>query len=328
MAGSMMQNAAILWHVSLLVRTSQSRARARHGWPRARRADRHVLARRRSDRRRARPASPDAVHADGDGDVGRAAVVGRLCRRERASGRSTRSPPTGAAFGTFDNPARQALDADARASGRLAKRDQPQRNHVPDGGRRRPRSGRRADRGVRCSVGVRVQCGVVPLRHRRSARDARDLRTALDGSNRAVSLAAGLEGLRFVFSTPLIRSTMLLDFFATFFASATALLPIFAQDILHVGARGYGLLSSAPSVGAILASLVMVRVIDHIDRRGQRAAVGDWRVRPCDGRVRPLTRVPAVVPLPCADRRRRHRQHGDPQSGPATDDARFACVGE
>jgi len=62
---------------------------------------------------------------------------------------------------------------------------------------------------------------------------------------------------------------MLLDFFATFFASATALLPIFAQDILHVGARGYGVLSSAPSVGAILASLVMVRVIDDIDRRGQ-----------------------------------------------------------
>jgi len=90
-----------------------------------------------------------------------------------------------------------------------------------------------------------------------------------EGSNGAVSLAAGIEGLRFVFSTPLIRSTMLLDFFATFFASATALLPIFAQDILQVGARGYGLLSSAPSAGAILASLVMVRMVDHIDRRGQ-----------------------------------------------------------
>ena len=49
---------------------------------------------------------------------------------------------------------------------------------------------------------------------------------------------AALEGLRFVFRSPLIRSTMLLDFFATFFSSATALLPIFAQDILHVGAHG------------------------------------------------------------------------------------------
>jgi MFS family permease len=61
---------------------------------------------------------------------------------------------------------------------------------------------------------------------------------------------------------------MLLDFFATFFASATALLPIFAQDILHVGARGYGVLSAAPSVGAILASLAMVRLVDRIERRG------------------------------------------------------------
>jgi hypothetical protein len=46
-----------------------------------------------------------------------------------------------------------------------------------------------------------------------------------------MSLHAALEGLRFVFRTPLIRATMLLDFFATFFASATALLPIFAQDV-------------------------------------------------------------------------------------------------
>ena len=51
------------------------------------------------------------------------------------------------------------------------------------------------------------------------------------------TVAAALEGLRFVFRAPLIRSTMLLDFFATFFSSATALLPIFAQDVLHVGAQ-------------------------------------------------------------------------------------------
>ena len=89
-----------------------------------------------------------------------------------------------------------------------------------------------------------------------------------EGSGRRISLAAAIEGLRFVFRTPLIRSTMLLDFFATFFASATALLPIFAQDVLGVGAHGYGVLSAAPSVGAIVASLVMVRLVDHIERRG------------------------------------------------------------
>lgn len=84
-----------------------------------------------------------------------------------------------------------------------------------------------------------------------------------------VSLAAALEGLRFTFRHPLIRSTMLLDFFATFFSAATALLPIFAQDILKVGARGYGWLYAAPSVGAMLAGLVLVRVSERIERRGR-----------------------------------------------------------
>ena len=84
-----------------------------------------------------------------------------------------------------------------------------------------------------------------------------------------LSLKAAGEGLRFVFSQPLIRSTMLLDFFATFFSSATALLPIFAQDILQVGARGYGWLYAAPSVGAMIAGAVMVRVADRIDHRGR-----------------------------------------------------------
>jgi MFS family permease len=83
-----------------------------------------------------------------------------------------------------------------------------------------------------------------------------------------ISWRAAREGLAFVFHTPLIRSTMLLDFFATFFASATALLPIFAQDILRVGARGYGLLSAAPSVGAVLTSVALVPLLERIDRRG------------------------------------------------------------
>jgi MFS family permease len=80
---------------------------------------------------------------------------------------------------------------------------------------------------------------------------------------------AALEGLRFVFTSPLIRSTMLLDFFATFFSSATALLPIYAQDILHVGARGYGWLYAAPAAGAIITSAIMVRAVDAIQWRGR-----------------------------------------------------------
>jgi MFS family permease len=82
------------------------------------------------------------------------------------------------------------------------------------------------------------------------------------------TVQAALEGLRFVFRAPLIRSTMVLDFFATFFSSATALLPIYAQDILAVGANGYGWLYAAPAAGAILASAVMMKAVDVIDRRG------------------------------------------------------------
>jgi MFS family permease len=96
----------------------------------------------------------------------------------------------------------------------------------------------------------------------------RQLPARAAGERAEIGVRAAAEGWRFVFNTPLIRSTMLLDFFATFFASASALLPIFAQDILRVGAKGYGLLSAAPSVGALLTSVALVPLIDRIDRRG------------------------------------------------------------
>jgi MFS family permease len=89
------------------------------------------------------------------------------------------------------------------------------------------------------------------------------------GAKDDISLHAALEGLRFVFRSPLIRSTMLLDFFATFFSSATALLPIFAQDILHVGAQGYGWLYAAPAAGAMMAGTAMVPFTERIERRGR-----------------------------------------------------------
>ncbi|MDX6574720.1 MAG: hypothetical protein QOE96_673 [Blastocatellia bacterium] len=75
-----------------------------------------------------------------------------------------------------------------------------------------------------------------------------------------ISLEALLEGLRFVWRTPIIVQTMTLDFVATFFASANQLLPIFAKDILRVGARGYGFLAAAPAAGAIVTGLSMARL--------------------------------------------------------------------
>ncbi len=75
-----------------------------------------------------------------------------------------------------------------------------------------------------------------------------------------ISLSALSEGLRFVWRTPIIVQTMTLDFVATFFASATALLPIFAAEILHVGARGLGVLAAAPAAGAVITAFVMARM--------------------------------------------------------------------
>ena len=80
------------------------------------------------------------------------------------------------------------------------------------------------------------------------------------GSGSALSFRALKEGLRFVWNTPIIVQTMTLDFAATFFASATLLLPIFAKERLHVDARGYGLLAAAPAIGSVITALVMARI--------------------------------------------------------------------
>ena len=84
-------------------------------------------------------------------------------------------------------------------------------------------------------------------------------RAAAEASVARINLGALREGLRFVWRTPIIVQTMALDFIATFFASATALLPIFAAEILNVGAGGLGLLAAAPGAGSIVSGLVMAR---------------------------------------------------------------------
>jgi MFS family permease len=77
------------------------------------------------------------------------------------------------------------------------------------------------------------------------------------GSPATAARGSVLEGLRFVWSSPIILSTMLLDFVATFFGAAMTLLPLFADQILHIDARGLGLMYAAPAVGALGAALVM-----------------------------------------------------------------------
>jgi MFS family permease len=80
------------------------------------------------------------------------------------------------------------------------------------------------------------------------------------GRRDALSFTALKEGLHFVWRTPIIVQTMTLDFAATFFASATMLLPIFARERLHVDARGYGFLAAAPAIGSVITALVMARI--------------------------------------------------------------------
>jgi MFS family permease len=75
-----------------------------------------------------------------------------------------------------------------------------------------------------------------------------------------VGFTALKEGLKFVWSTPIIVQTMTLDFAATFFASANALLPIFAEEILKVGARGLGFLAAAPAIGSVITGLALARL--------------------------------------------------------------------
>ncbi|HTX92713.1 MAG TPA: MFS transporter [Anaerolineales bacterium] len=82
-----------------------------------------------------------------------------------------------------------------------------------------------------------------------------------------VTVAAARDGLKFIFARPMILSTMLLDFVATFFASANTMMPIVARDILKVGEVGYGFLSAAQPVGSVLAALVISQV-HNLRRQG------------------------------------------------------------
>ena len=63
-------------------------------------------------------------------------------------------------------------------------------------------------------------------------------------------------GCQFVFSNQILVGSMSLDLFAVLFGGAIALLPIFATDILHVGARGFGILAAAPAIGSLLIMLL------------------------------------------------------------------------
>ncbi len=90
-----------------------------------------------------------------------------------------------------------------------------------------------------------------------------------DAVREPLSVASLLSGIRFVGSRPIVLGSISLDLFAVLLGGATALLPIYAADILHVGPDGLGLLRAAPAVGATAcAAWLAVRPVER--------AVGRW----------------------------------------------------
>jgi MFS family permease len=74
-----------------------------------------------------------------------------------------------------------------------------------------------------------------------------------------VSMATVLAGARFIWNHPVLLGAVSLDLFAVLLGGATALLPIFAKEILHVGPSGLGILRSAPAAGALCVAVVLAR---------------------------------------------------------------------
>ena len=91
---------------------------------------------------------------------------------------------------------------------------------------------------------------------------------------RALSSGTVLEGLRYIWRHPLILGAISLDLFAVLLGGAVALLPVYAREILKVGASGLGILRSAPGVGAVLMALAVA----HWPLRRHAGAVMLWCV--------------------------------------------------
>jgi MFS family permease len=77
--------------------------------------------------------------------------------------------------------------------------------------------------------------------------------------HRALSLKVVLAGFQYMGRTPALLGAASLDLFAVLLGGAVALTPIFADDILHTGPRGLGLLRAAPAAGAVMMSLLLAR---------------------------------------------------------------------
>lgn len=88
--------------------------------------------------------------------------------------------------------------------------------------------------------------GLLPLAHRKP-------------SSGNISMSTLFAGVHFVRRSPTLLGTISLDLFAVLLGGATALLPIFAKDILHTNEFGFGLLRAAPAIGALITTAIVAR---------------------------------------------------------------------
>jgi predicted MFS family arabinose efflux permease len=88
-----------------------------------------------------------------------------------------------------------------------------------------------------------------------------------DSERESFSAASFLGGLRFLFSEPLILAMVMLDFIVAGIGYYRPLLPIFAKDILEVGPAGFGILSSAPAVGGVIGTVLLL-LLGDVQRKG------------------------------------------------------------
>jgi predicted MFS family arabinose efflux permease len=90
---------------------------------------------------------------------------------------------------------------------------------------------------------------------------------APDGRRDPFSVGSFLGGVRFLFSEPIVLTLVMLDFIVVGVGYYRPLLPIFAKDILSVGPAGFGLLSSAPAVGGIIGTVLLL-LIGDVEHKG------------------------------------------------------------
>jgi MFS family permease len=99
------------------------------------------------------------------------------------------------------------------------------------------------------------------------------LRVSAEPAGRGVSLDLIHEGIEFVRTRPVLLGAMMLDMFAVLFGGARALLPVYAVDVLHANALGYGILAASLDIGTLIMAAILV-VLPPARKTGRVLLIG------------------------------------------------------